>query len=173
MVRPASAGLEVFNRHQLRDEQMTARLIMDPNPSVLNEEAPIREAVKIIMEHRYRNIPIVDDRGCYLGVFGVNCLLRFVLPKAVLLEGGLTTVPFINDTLADLRRRLAEKEDQPVSSCVSGDSAIVEPDTPLVETLLILYRTRNSVAVVDPNDGCLVGMISYWDAGEKIMQQEV
>ena len=116
---------------------------------------------------------MVDDEGCYLGVFGVNCLLRFVLPKAVLLERGLTTVPFVNDTLVDLRRRLAEKEDQPVRSCVSDDSAVVEPDTPLVETLLILYRTRNSVAVVDPDDGCLAGMISYWDAGEKILEQEV
>lgn len=152
---------------------MTARLIMDPNPSVLNEEAPIRDAIKIIMAHRYRNIPVVDDSGLYQGVFGVNCLLRFVLPKAVLLERGLTSVPFVHDTLVDLRRRLAEKEDQPVSSCVSDDSAVVGPDTPLVETLLILYRTRNSVAVVDPDDSCLVGMISYWDAGEKILQQEI
>lgn len=152
---------------------MTARLIMDPNPSVLNRDAPIRDAIKIIMEHRYRNIPVVDDGGHYLGVFGVNCLLRFVLPKAVLVERGLTTVPFVNDTLADLRRRLKEKEDKPVSSCVSDDSAVVRPDTPLVETLLILYRTRNSVAVVTPDDGRLVGMISYWDAGEKILEQEV
>lgn len=152
--------------------KMTAQLIMDPNPSVLNREAPIRDAVKIIMEHRYRSIPVVDDAGHYQGVFGVNCLLRFVLPQAVLLERGLTTVPFVNDTLSDLHRRLAEKEDLPVGSCVTDDSAVVQPDTPLVETLLILYRTRNSVAVVDPHDGCLAGMISYWDAGAKILAQE-
>ena len=152
---------------------MTAQAIMDPNPSVLNRDAPIREAIKISMEHRYRNIPVVDDSGRYLGVFGVNCLLRFVLPRAVLVERGLTTVPFVNDTLADLRRRLREHEDKPVGSCVSDDSAVVSPDTPLVESLLILYRTRNSVAVVDPGDGRLVGMISYWDAGARILEQEV
>ena len=47
------------------------------------------------------------------------------------------------------------------------------PDTPLVETLLTLYRTRTSVPVVDPDSGCLVGVISYWDVGERILEQKI
>jgi hypothetical protein len=38
-----------------------------------------------------------------------------------------------------------------------------------VETLLLLYRTRISIPVVAPGTGKLVGMISYFDVGEKIL----
>ena len=45
----------------------------------------------------------------------------------------------------------------------------VSPDTPILETLLTLYKTRASLPVVDPETGILVGVISYFDVGEKIM----
>ena len=142
---------------------------MDPRPTVLKPTDIIRTAASYIMEHRYRNVPVVDDDGRYLGVFGVNCLLKLVLPKAAIMEQGLTDVSFIQDTLANLHDRLREVEHEPISLCMSTDIATVPPDKPLVETLLILYRTRTSVPVVDPENGKLLGMISYWDVGEKIM----
>ncbi len=49
------------------------------------------------------------------------------------------------------------------------DVEVVTPDTPLVETLLVLYRNRTSIPVVDPENNKLLGMISYWDVGEKIL----
>ncbi len=152
---------------------MTASLIMDPHPSVLHKDEKIHKGVELVMEHRYRNIPVVDDKGCYQGIFGVNCLLRLVLPRAVIVERGLTTVPFVSDTLRDLRLRLKEVEDQPVTYCLTHEAAVVAPDTPLVETLLTLYRTRTSVPVVEPHTGILVGMISYFDVGAKILEQEI
>jgi CBS-domain-containing membrane protein len=152
---------------------MTASQVMDPHPSVLHKDEPIRKGVELIMEHRYRNIPVVDDHGCYQGIFGVNCLLRLILPKAVVVERGLTTVPFVSDTLRDLRVRLKSVEEKPVTHCLTHDATVVAPDTPLVETLLILYRTRTSVPVVEPDSGCLVGMISYWDVGARILEQEI
>jgi CBS domain-containing protein len=48
---------------------------------------------------------------------------------------------------------------------------VVGPDTPLLETVLILFRTRASLPVVDPDSGKLLGVISYWDLGEKILEQ--
>ncbi len=39
----------------------------------------------------------------------------------------------------------------------------------LVETLLLLYRNKTSIPVVSPDTGRLLGMISYWDAGEHIL----
>ena len=148
---------------------MTAAFIMDPNPTVLKPTDTIRTAAGYIMKHRYRNLPVVDDEGRYLGVFGVNCLLRLVLPKAAIMEQGLTDVSFVQDTLADLHDRMQEVENEPISVCMGAEIATVPPDEPLVETLLLLYRTRNSVPVVDPETGKLLGMISYWDVGAKIL----
>jgi len=148
---------------------MPASQIMDPHPVTVRPTDHIKTAAGFIMKHRYRNLPVVDDEGRYLGVFGVNCLLKLVLPKAAIMEDGLENVSFIHETLPDLHKRLREVENAPIEVCMSTDIDTVTPDTPLVETLLLLYRTRTSVPVVDSESGKLVGMISYWDAGEKIL----
>jgi CBS-domain-containing membrane protein len=148
---------------------MNAASIMDPHPTVLKPTDVIKTAIGYIMKHRYRNLPVVDDEGHYLGSFGVNCLLRHVLPKAAMMKQGLSSLHFVQETLSDLHNRVIEMEDKPVSMCMGTDAETVSPDTPLVETLLILYRARNSLPVVDPDSGKLVGVISYWDAGEKIL----
>ena len=152
---------------------MTASLIMDPTPTVLHPSDTVRTATHYIMHHRYRNLPVVDDNGCYLGVFGVHCLMRLMLPPAVVMKEGLTTIPFIRETLPDLHRRLIEVEDSPISQCINEVVTLVQPDTPLLETLLVLYKTRTSVPVVEKLSGRLVGMISYWDVTRKILATEV
>lgn len=148
---------------------MTAVSVMDPNPTVLKPTDVINTAAKYIMEHRYRNLPVVDENGCYLGIFGVNCLLRLVLPHAAIMEKGLNSVSFIHETLADLHNRLREVGNEPITLCMSTDVKTVPPDHPLVETLLILYRTKTSIPVIEPDTHKLLGMISYWDVGEHIL----
>jgi CBS-domain-containing membrane protein len=152
---------------------MTASLIMDPKPTVLHPSDTVRTATQYIMHHRYRNLPVVDDGGRYIGVFGVHCLLRLILPQAVVMKEGLTTIPFIRETLTDLHRRLIEVEDDPIGLCINEEVTVVEPDTPLLETLLVLYKTRTSVPVVEKATRRLVGMISYWDVTRKILAAEV
>jgi len=147
----------------------TASTIMNPNPKVLHTTDKISMGVHYIMKYRYRRLPVVDDEGCFMGVFGVSCLLRLVLPKAVVMEKGLDTAPFVRDSLSDLHRRLKAVEDEPVSLCMRDEMVRVSPHTPLLETLLILHKTRASLPVVDPDSGKLVGVISYFDVGEKIL----
>ena len=148
---------------------MNATTIMDPNPTVVKPTDMIKTAIGYIMDNRYRNLPVVDDDGHYLGSFGVTCLLKNVLPKAALMKHGLDSLPFVQETLADLHNRVREIENKPVAMCMTTDAETVSPDTPLVESLLILYRARNSLPVVDTDSGKLLGVISYWDAGEKIL----
>ena len=148
---------------------MNAASVMDPHPTVLKPTDIIRTAAGFIVEHRYRNLPVVDDEGRYLGIFGVNCLLKLVLPKAAIMEKGLESVSFIKENLADLHQRLREVEEQPISVCMNQEVATVPPDHPLVETLLVLYRNKTSIPVVEPGSGKLLGMISYWDVGEHVL----
>ena len=147
---------------------MTAASIMDATPRTLKSTDTIREAARCIMEHRYRSVPVLDPNGRYLGVFGVNCLLRQVLPKAAIMEDGLEDVSFIRESLGDLHERLREVEHQPVTQCLNVGIEPIAADTPLVETLLRLYRTKSSIPVVDPDSGRLLGVISYWDVGRHI-----
>jgi CBS-domain-containing membrane protein len=148
---------------------MNAVSIMDPNPTVLKPTDRISTAAGYIMEHRCRNLPVVDEEGCYLGIFGVNCLLRLVLPKAALLKDGLKSVPFIHESLSDLHDHLREVENEPINRCMSNEAVTVPPDTPLIDTLLTLYRTKTIIPVVEPGTCKLLGTISYWDVGQHIL----
>ena len=151
---------------------MSAREIMDPHPVVLHPGDHIRTAAAYIMENRFRRIPVVDDEGRFLGVFGVDCLLRLVLPKAAIMEDGLDSVHFTRETLADLYRRYHENSDEEIAVCMDQKEVeVVAPDTPLLESVLVLYRTRASLPVVDPKTGKLEGVISYYDLGENILKQ--
>lgn len=151
---------------------MTARLLMNTKPTVLKQSDSIGKAVRMIMEHRYRNIPVVDDVGRYLGVFGVHCMVRMILPRAVTMDRGLSSIPFVTETLVDLRRRLHDIEDLPVMIGMTHDAPVVAPDTELLETLMTLNRTRTSIPVVEPATGRLVGVISYFDVGDKVLAKE-
>ncbi len=62
---------------------MNASEAMDPNPITLKPTDTIECAAEYIMKHRYRNVPVVDEDFCYVGMFGVNCLLKQVIPKTV------------------------------------------------------------------------------------------
>ena len=151
---------------------MTAATLMDPNPKVVHPEDSIITGIELIMKYRFRRLPVVDKDGIFQGVFGVNCLLRLALPKAVVMEDGLENIHFVRESLSDLRRRLQEVENEPISMCMRQESTQIPPDLPLLETLRELYLARASLPVVDPDSGKLLGIISYFDAGEKIMAAE-
>ena len=164
----------IMNNSNSENAYPTAASIMDPNPTVIHPDDKVSQAVRFIMQNRYRRLPVVDSQGHFEGVFGVQQVVHLVFPKAVSMEKGLKTIPFVRDTLSDLHRRLKEVEDEPVSICMHCcDVVTVNPDTALLETLLILYNTRASLPVVDPDTDKLVGAISYFDALEKILAAEV
>ena len=148
---------------------MNAASLMDPNPVFLRPEDCISTAAAFIMEKRYRSLPVIDEDRCFLGLFGVNCLLKQVLPKAALIDDGLTNVAFIHETLSDLHDRFREVEDKPISMCMHKDVLTLSPETPLIETLLTLYNQRAAIPIVEDGSCKLLGMISYWDVGEKIL----
>ena len=148
---------------------MPASEVMNPNPTTLKPTDTIDCAAKCIMDNRYRNIPVVDENFCYLGMFGVNVLLKQVIPKSVFIDKGLKNVSFIHESLEDLYQRFDEIKNQPISKFMNNDVPPVSPDTPLTETLLKLYETRSSIAVVEKGTCKLLGMISYWDVGEKML----
>ena len=148
---------------------MYASEAMDRDPTTLSPDDTIECAAKYIMKHRYRNLPVVDENSCYMGMFGVNCLLKLIMPNAVFMPRGLENVSFIYESFEDLNNRFAEVKDQPISICMNNDIKPVAPDTPLTETMMQLYNTRASIPVVDEGSCKLLGMISYWDLGEKIL----
>ena len=151
---------------------MTAKLFMNPNPVIIRTSDTIAYGAEQIMAKQRRDLPVVDDEGRFQGMLTVNRLLYLVLPKAATMEQGLDSLPFVQNSLDDLRERLKKYMEKPIALCLKKkEVAVVHPDTPMLETLLVLYHAKSNLPVVEKNTGKLVGMISYFDVGAKIMEE--
>lgn len=151
---------------------MTAQTIMNPNPVALRSMDTVGTAAQYMLAHHLRHLPVVDEEGRYLGIFGIFSLLQLTMPKAVMVNGGLEDVSFLSGGLPELRGRLQEHADELVIDSLRQDVPTVSPDTPLIETVLLLLRTRMALPVVIEETGRLVGTISSWEALNRIAGEE-
>jgi CBS domain-containing protein len=57
--------------------QTLARIISDRQPPVCTQpETPLREAMSVMIENRYGQLPVVDEHGCLLGMLSQQAILR-------------------------------------------------------------------------------------------------
>ena len=96
-------------------------------------------------------------------MFKLDRLYATLLPRAALIGFGLPDLTFVSDTLAQLREKMREIDDQPVQRYVVAPDHVVYPDTPPLEFVLLLHQGVNNVPVVDRESGRLVGMASARD----------
>jgi CBS domain-containing protein len=141
---------------------------MRSNPPVVNEATSISEAARVLLEHNLSVLPVVDNDGRYLGIFSLHRLFALLLPKAVLIEGGLSDLGFLPDPMEILCERMREHGAKSIGQALEADAPIVHPDTPLLEVVLLLYRGENDIPVVDEADGRLLGMINGADLLRRI-----
>ena len=148
---------------------MTALQVMNDRPITLQETDRLRDAAEIILTHHFRNVPVVDSKGCYLGVISSNRLLASILPKAATMDAGMADLSFVKDTVEELRERWREAEDLPVTTFIDTSLRTVPPEASLTETMLALYQNRTSLPVVESEGGRLVGIVSHWGVGMAVL----
>ena len=143
---------------------MTVRTFMTANPVTLRADDTVAKAAEIMQKHRYLILPVVDGEGRYTGVFDMWDLLALLLPKAATMDDLVPNLSFLSDDLPALQQRMKEIGGQPVGPLARPDLPLLRPDTSPVEALLLFYRNRCTLPVVDEASGKLVGVMSYWDA---------
>lgn len=147
---------------------MTCREIMNSEPPVVYAEETVGRALEVLLETRYLAVPVVDRERRYLGLFARSRLFGMMLPSIVSLEdvlpkiAQLTDLAYLSDDLEDLRERFAKLRDDPIGKYADATAPRLRPDSPLMEAILLVYRTRNFLPVVN-GDGLLIGMVSTWD----------
>lgn len=144
---------------------------MTPDPITVRDDEPLSRAIEIMRDNRYRSLPIVNPQGVMVGQFGIHALLRLIVPKAALMEGGVPNLSFVNDDFVDLQRRLVEERDQPVGNFADQDFEVLHPETALTHVTLSLYNCHNNLPVTDKATGKLVGIVSYWDIVGRLLEE--
>lgn len=148
--------------------------IMDADPTVLKPEDTVSHALDLLLARRQLALPVVDASGKYLGMFAKSRLFGLMLPKVVAIEEQLPNAAHISDLafLAEefrvLRERYAGLSDRRVGEFADASAPKVRPEAPVAEAVLLIFRTRNFLPVVEPATGRLVGMVSTWDILERL-----
>jgi CBS domain-containing protein len=157
---------------------MTATSIMTQDLTLLRSTDTVKDGLRLMHEKKVRTLPVVDEEGGFVGLFGIRQVVHLLLPKAAQIVDGLTDLSFMPDDEDELHARIEAVDDEPVSAYLEAadDLLICEPTTPLPEVLELLHLSFNTslpVLVVDNESRALVGMVSGWDILEKIVMDVV
>jgi CBS domain-containing protein len=155
-------------------DKHTCGAIMTTKPVVIKKSESVAKAMRMLLDNRLLGLPAVDDDGRYLGMFLRSRLVALLLPTIVQLEerlpevGRLIELGFMTDTLDDAHDRFRKVASDPVSKYLQTDTPILRPETPVMNAVLYLYRTRSYLPVVDEASGKLLGVVSTWDVLSRI-----
>ena len=143
---------------------MSCATIMTADPLTAREQDSVADAAAALIANRYINLPVVDGEGRFKGMFGIYDLLALLVPRVALAGDLLANLRFLPDDPAELRKLFAQAKARHVGEVCDRAAVTLHPDTPEVEAIRLFCRGHNTLAVVAPETGKLVGIVSYWDA---------
>jgi len=144
--------------------------IMDKNPIVLQTEDTVGTAIDMLLKHRLLALPVVDGNGVYQGMFAKSRLFGLLFPAIGSIEDLLPQMALLSDIgaapdkLPEIKERLRSLSDALVGTYADKTVPTLQPDSTILAVIMLVYRVRNFVAVVDPDSGKLAGVVSTWDA---------
>ena len=136
----------------------------------VSSDTTVGDTIRLLTERRFRSIPIVDAAGNFIGQFGVQAVLGLAMPHVagMGLNGPMSDIQFVHDSMKDLRRRLSDNWNDPVSQYASTDYTVLKPEDDMTHVVQSLFQARGNMPVVDPGNNKLVGIVSYWDVLEHL-----
>ncbi len=131
--------------------------IMLPNPRTIGADETVPAAVRMMKEQGMRNLPVVDGEGKFLGVFSTVHLVGLLLPKAATIEGGLSDLTFVHDSLDVVRQRWMEIQDHRVGEFIETENIpVATANTSLIEVMLLIFQNRTRITIVDEDSGKVI-----------------
>ena len=136
------------------------------------------DALSMMRKHHVRNLPVVDDSGAFIGLFGVRRLGRLLLPRAAvdLSRYNVADLSFLPDEIVQMSERWREVAKEPVERFLEKEKKLLfcTPDTSFPQLLELLEQSKDSslpVIVLEGSARKLVGMVSAWDVLEGIVMK--
>lgn len=155
---------------------MTTESIMTSNLFTLKPTDTVADAIALMHREHVRNLPVVDDSGNFVGLFGLRRLSRLLLPEAASGLGpySISDLHFLPDEVVQMSDRWAKIAEQPVLNFLEKKSKLMfcKPGTAFPELLSLLDQSVDSslpVLVVKGKQQKVVGMVSAWDVLEGLI----
>ena len=156
--------------------ELTAENIMTSALSTLSPTDTVADALSLMHNKEVRNLPVVDESGAFIGLFGLRRLSHLLLPKAALDLGAhsISDLHFLPDEVVQNGDRWHEISEQPVKNFLEKKKKLLfcTPQTSFPELLALLDESKDTslpVIVVEGDTQKVVGMVSCWDVLEGII----
>jgi acetoin utilization protein AcuB len=142
---------------------MDVRDVMTRNPISVEQNTTISAAIDLMVQHKIRHLPVVDDRGAVVGIITDRDLRSAALAPALeehLSETARRRLRGIGATLESLR----------VKDAMTWNPVTARPDMAVTQAAAFMLEKRvGSLPVVD--QGRLVGIVTELDAVKALASQ--
>ena len=141
---------------------LQAKDIMSVNVVSVSPETSIAEASRLMLEHRFNGLPVVDAQGTLLGILCQSDLIvqhkKFKVPSFFFLLDGFIPLQSPHKTEEQLERMAAAT----VGQAMTRNPRVIAPDTPLRDIADLMVDDKyHTLPVVE--QGRLVGVVGKED----------
>ena len=130
------------------------------NILTIKPEQTVKEAMDTFKREDIRSLPVVDENGKLLGLFGLRHVLLKLLPASVTMEDGVQRLDFLMGAAPGIAKRLKKTLPLKVEDVMDKNPMVLEADTSTWEAVRIMALHGSPISIVDPKTGDFVGMIS-------------
>ena len=149
---------------------MRCDAIMNADPVKARDSETLAHATELLLAHNLPGLPVVDAEGRYVGMFGADELAALIVPRVALAGNMTSNVRFIGDDMSHLVERYRALKSQLLHEVADRNAVALSPTTPAIEAFRMFCRNRTPLAVVDPANRKLVGVVSYADVIKAIAE---
>lgn len=146
-------------------EIVTAADLMETDFVSLPEDATLREAADMMVEHKITDVPIVDKNGNFLGSVTTGRLLKVGIPEYLLMMDNLNFLK----TFEPFQDLLKNEQSMHVKEVMKNDVLSFAADTPMIQVAGKLVDSHVELGVVLEGKK-LVGTITRYDFIHKVVR---
>jgi predicted transcriptional regulator len=126
----------------------------------IKPDQTVKEAMDIFKKEDIRSLPVVNDEGKLVGLFGLRHVLLKLLPASVTMEDGVKRLDFLMGAAPGIAKRLKKTFPMKVEDVMDKNPMVLEADTSTWEAVRVMALHGSPISIVDPKTGHFVGMIS-------------
>src|SRR5262249_58710469 len=136
---------------------MRAADVMTPDPTCISPDASITDAIRLMLEHRFSGLPVVDAGGSVVGILTEGDLLRRA--ETWTQRKRARWIEFLMSP-GRLASEYVQTSGRKVSDVMTPDVRTVTEDAPL-EDIVHLMERHQIKRVLVVRDGKLVGIVTH------------
>ena len=160
---PYNERIDLVNK-LYRSMTKTVADVMTPNPTTVQSQTPLQEAIKILAEKSFSGLPVVDEEGKLVGVLSETDLMwqeTGVEPPPYIMF--LDSVIYLQNP-ARYQKEIHKALGQTVGEVMSDQPVSIQGDRPLREAANIMHdKDIRRLPVVDPTTDKVVGILTRGD----------